>query len=201
MMNAEIAANAFNAASIVLAGRNNVHMWWTTIVGCALFAYVFFTSKLYADVTLQAFFIGTAGIGWWRWLHGSQGAELPVRHSSRRLVITSAVAGIIVTVGYGWLLHRFTDAYAPFVDSLILAFSVLGQLLLMDRRVESWWCWLLVNTIAVPLYASRGLYLTAGLYVAFWVNAVVALRKWKVLAVSKESRTGERATAARPTSS
>jgi nicotinamide mononucleotide transporter len=71
----------------------------------------------------------------------------------------------------------------------------------MDRRVESWWCWLLVNTIAVPLYASRGLYLTAGLYVAFWVNAVVALRKWKVLAVSKESRTGERATAARPTSS
>ena len=85
-------------------------------------------------------------------------------------------------VGYGWLLWRFTDAYAPFIDSIILAFSVLGQLLLMDRRVESWWCWLLVNTIAVPLYASRGLNVTAVLYAAFWINAVVSLRHWQRLA-------------------
>ena len=179
----ELAANVFNAASIFLAGRNNVHMWWTTIVGCVLFGYVFFSAKLYADVTLQLFFISTAGIGWWRWLRGDQGTELPVRHSSRALLIASTVAGIAVTLGYGWLLRRFTDAYAPFMDSLVLAFSVLGQLLLMDRRVESWWCWLLVNTIAVPLYASRGLFVTAALYAAFWVNALVALRKWKALAL------------------
>jgi nicotinamide mononucleotide transporter len=179
----EIAANFFNAASIFLAGRNSIHMWWTTIVGCVLFAYVFFNAKLYADVTLQAFFIATAGLGWWRWRHGSSGRALPVRHSSRTLIVGGTAAGAVVTLGYGWLLYRFTDAYAPFVDSIILAFSVLGQLLLMDRRVESWWCWLLVNTIAVPLYASRGLYVTAGLYVAFWINAVVALRRWRRLAI------------------
>jgi nicotinamide mononucleotide transporter len=178
----EIAANIFNAASIFLAGRNSVHMWWTTIVGCLLFAYVFLSARLYADVTLQGFFIATAGMGWWRWLHGSHGTTLPVRHSSRSLVLAAALAGIAVTLGYGWLLHRFTDAYAPYLDSIILAFSVLGQLLLIDRRVESWWCWLLVNSIAVPLYASRGLHITAVLYIAFWVNAVVSLRHWSALA-------------------
>jgi nicotinamide mononucleotide transporter len=157
-------------------------MWWTTIVGCALFASVFYTARLYADVTLQAFFIATAGFGWWRWLRGSDGAELHVRHSSTALIAGGCTAGVLVTLGYGWLLHRFTDAYAPYVDSIVLAFSVLGQLLLMDRRVESWWCWLLVNTIAVPLYTSRGLYVTALLYAAFWVNAVVSLRHWNSLA-------------------
>ena len=182
----EIAANAFNAASIVLAGRNSMHMWWTTIVGCVLFGYVFFAAKLYADVTLQAFFIATAGIGWARWVRGYRGAQLPVRHSSRGLIVTGTVAGVVVTLGYGWLLYRFTDAYAPFVDSIILAFSVLGQLLLIDRRVESWWCWLLVNTIAVPLYASRGLHVTSVLYVAFWINAVVSLRYWRRLAIRSE---------------
>ena len=178
----EIAANAFNAASIFLAGRNSIHLWWTTIVGCVLFASVFFTAKLYADVTLQAFFIGASIVGWWRWLRGSQGAELPVRHSPPSLIVASAASGAVVAVGYGWLLHRFTDAYAPFLDSIVLAFSVVGQLLLIARRVENWWCWLLVNTMAVPLYASRGLYLTAVLYAAFWVNAVVALRRWRQLA-------------------
>jgi nicotinamide mononucleotide transporter len=178
----EIAANVFNAVSIVLAGRNSIHMWWTTMVGCVLFAAVFFAARLYADVTLQAFFIVTAGLGWWRWHRGNAGVTLPVRHSSPRLVAGGIVAGIAVTFGYGWVLYRFTDAYAPFVDSIILAFSVLGQLLLMDRRVESWWCWLLVNTIAVPLYAVRGLHLTAVLYVAFWINAIVSLRHWQRLA-------------------
>lgn len=186
----EIAANAFNAASIFLAGRNSIHMWWTTIVGCVLFASVFYTAKLYADVTLQAFFISTAGIGWWRWLRGASGEELPVRYSSPPLITASLAAGVIVALGYGWLLHRFTDAYAPFLDSLVLAFSVLGQLLLMDRRVESWWCWLLVNTIAVPLYTSRELYVTAVLYVAFWINAIVALRRWRKLAQSDSPVTG-----------
>lgn len=178
----EIAANAFNAASIFLAGRNSIHMWWTTLVGCVLFAYVFFNAKLYADVTLQVFFISTAVIGWWHWLHGKQGSKLPVRHSPPRLIAISIVAGVVVSLGYGWLLYRFTDAYAPFVDSIILAFSVVAQFLLIDRRVESWWCWLLVNTIAVPLYAARGLQLTAVLYAAFWVNAVMSLVHWRRLA-------------------
>jgi nicotinamide mononucleotide transporter len=178
----EIAANAFNAASIFLAGRNSIHMWWTTIVGCVLFAYVFFAAKLYADVTLQMFFIGTGVVGWWRWRHGRKGVELPVRHSHPALIAMAAAGGAAVTAAYGWLLHRFTDAYAPFVDSTVLAFSVLGQLLLIERRVENWWCWLLVNTIAVPLYAVRGLYLTAVLYSAFWVNAVVSLIRWNRLA-------------------
>jgi nicotinamide mononucleotide transporter len=178
----EIAANVFNAAAIFLAGRNSVHTWWTSIVGCALFAYVFFRAKLYADVTLQAFFIIASVLGWWRWLHGRQGTELPVRHSPPSLIAAAAAAGAIVAAGYGWLLYRFTDAYAPFLDSIILAFSVLGQLLLVGRRVENWWFWLLVNTIAVPLYAARELYLTAALYAAFWVNALVALRTWRRLA-------------------
>jgi nicotinamide mononucleotide transporter len=144
---------------------------------------VFYEARLYADVTLQGFFILTSIYGWWKWLHGNQGTELPVRYSAPRLVIGSGLAATAVAAGYGWLLWRFTDAYAPFLDSIVLAFSVLGQLLMMERRVENWWSWLLVNTIAVPLYASRGLYVTSVLYAAFWVNAIVALRKWRALAV------------------
>jgi nicotinamide mononucleotide transporter len=65
----------------------------------------------------------------------------------------------------------------------VLCFSVLGQLLLVGRRVESWWCWILVNTVAIPLYAWRGLYLTAALYAAFWVNAWISLLHWRRLAL------------------
>ncbi len=175
----EITANVVNALSIWLAGCNSIHTWWTGIVGCVLFGAVFFSAKLYADVTLQAFFVATSFIGWWAWLHGVRGEELPVRRTRRSRMTGLLVAGALVAAIYGWLLHRFTDAYAPFVDSVVLAFSVLAQFLLMGRHYESWWCWLLVNTIAVPLYISRGLYVTAALYAAFWINAIAALVRWR----------------------
>jgi nicotinamide mononucleotide transporter len=179
----EIAANVFVAAAIFLAGRNSIHTWWTGIVGCTLFGWVFYHARLYADVTLQVFFILTSVYGWWKWLHGHQGDELPVRFSAPRVLIASGLAAALVALGYGYLLLRFTDAYAPYLDSIVLAFSVLGQLLMMERRVENWWAWLLVNTIAVPLYASRGLYLTSVLYAVFWVNAIVSLMTWRRLAL------------------
>ena len=178
----ELAANAFVAAAIFLAGRNNIHTWWTGIIGCTLFGWVFYHTQLYADVTLQVFFILTSIYGWWKWLRGEHGHELPVRFSPPRSLIAWGLAASLVALGYGLLLQRFTNAYAPFLDSVVLAFSVLGQLLMMERRVENWWSWLLVNTIAVPLYAWRGLYVTAGLYIAFWINAVVSLITWRRLA-------------------
>jgi nicotinamide mononucleotide transporter len=179
----ELAANALNATSIALAGRDSVHTWWTGILASLAFAWVFYTRQLYADVTLQCFFVATSAAGWWNWVRGNSGAPLPVRHVPASALAVLLPAAALVAVGYGWLLRRYTDAYAPFLDSLVLAFSVLGQFLLMGRRVESWWCWLLVNSIAVPVYASRGLHLTAGLYAAFWVNAVIALRHWGRLAL------------------
>ncbi|HZX27007.1 MAG TPA: nicotinamide riboside transporter PnuC [Telluria sp.] len=181
----ELAANFLNAIAIVLAGRNNVHTWWTGIVGCSLFALVFYDSHLYADVALQGFFVGTSFIGWWQWLRGAGGQPLTVTHANFRSLLWTVPVGLAATAAYGVLLHRYTNAYAPFLDSAVLVFSVIAQILIMQRRIENWAFWLLVNSIAVPLYFSRGLYLTSLLYAGYWVNAAVAWRLWNRLATAQ----------------
>lgn len=175
----EIAANAVTAASILLAARNTIHTWWTGIVGCLLFAALFWTARLYADVVLQVFFVVTSAYGWWHWAHGAAGHALRIRSTGVGILATAGTAAVLVAAGYGALLHRFTDAYAPFADSAILAFSVLAQVLLMQRRAATWPFWIVVNTIAVPVYASRGLHLTAVLYGAYWCNAWFGWWRWR----------------------
>ncbi len=174
----EIAANAAITLSIFLAGRNSVHTWWTGIVGCVLFALLFFHTQLYADVTLQVFFIVTSFTGWWQWLRGNNGPPLPTSRAPLRSLAWIVPSGVAAAAGYGMILYTYTDAYAPFADSVILVFSVIAQLLLMRRRLETWIFWFLVNSIAVPLYASRGLYLTSALYAAYWLNAIVSYYLW-----------------------
>lgn len=173
----ELAANAAMTLAIVLAGRNNLHSWWLGVLGCGLFAVLFHGVKLYADVALQLFFIVTCLIGWRRWARG--GAPLPITSVRTATMAWLAAGGCAGAALYGLALHQFTDAYAPFIDSAVLAFSILAQLLLMARRIETWPVWLLVNAISVPLYFSRGLRLTALLYAGYFINALVSWWWWR----------------------
>jgi len=178
----EICANVVTALSIWLAARNNVQTWWLGIVGCALFGFVFLDNQLYADALLQVFFIATSLLGWWQWMHPSSmpgQTQRPITLIGRRTLTAMALVALAVTLAYGALLQRFTNAYMPFADAGVLALSVVAQCLLMQRKLQTWPFWLAVNTVSVPLFASRGLWLTAALYAVYWVNAWYGWHAWR----------------------
>ncbi len=176
----EIAANSVNLASIALATRNSIHTWWTGIFGCVLFGWLFFNGQLYADATLQVFFIATSALGWWQWLHhrGNR-AERPITRTASAELAIMIPLGVLAATSYGWLLHRFTDAWSPFIDSAVLALSIAAQLLLMRRKLETWIFWFIANTLAVVLFSSRELWITAFFYTLFWINAPVGFFRWR----------------------
>ena len=175
----EIIANIFNLVSVFLANRNSVHTWWTGIIGGILYGVMFFESRLYADVNLQVFFILTNLWGWWMWLYGSEEkTELPITRVRFLQLLLFVALAIVLTLGHGYILHRFTDAVFPFIDSIILIFSIIAQFLLMRRKLESWLFWILVDTVAFPVYYARDLYITSAVYFLFLINAVWGFLNW-----------------------
>lgn len=177
----EWAANITTAICIFLAGRNNVHTWWTGIVACILFMFLFYDMKLYADAKLQVFFAITGIIGWYSWIKTRTKPALDITSVVWAQVRLPIFISGIVYIIYATMLHTYTTAYAPFWDSAILILSVNAQLLLMRRHIQTWPLWLVVNTIAVPLFASRELYLTSFMYGLFWLNAAYSWWYWKQL--------------------
>lgn len=180
----EWAANILTALCIYLAGRNKVLTWPVGIIATCLFGVLFYKAGLFADSLLQVFFIATGIIGWMGWKNNKIVEEIPTHIDVKKFVLYSVIA-IIVAIAYGYfLLYRVADtfdAYVPFVDSLILTLSILGQLLLMRKKIETWMVWIVVNIISVPLYFSRDLYLTSFMYSLFLINAVVSYFYWKKL--------------------
>jgi nicotinamide mononucleotide transporter len=55
---------------------------------------------------------------------------------------------------------------------------VLATYLQARRAVESWYVWILVDVISIPVYFSRGLPFFAVLYAVFLVICFFGLRHW-----------------------
>ncbi len=153
------------------------------IASVAIYIFVFFESRLYAESGLQVFFVLAQVWGWYLWYKvGDEDNRVPVRWldwQSRAvwLAVTAALS-----LNLGWAMHRFTNAAMPYADSAIAGASVAAQILLAYRRVENWVLWIAIDVAAVALYINRGLYPTAGLYGGMLVMSLFGLREWVVAA-------------------
>jgi nicotinamide mononucleotide transporter len=167
------------AWSVWLLAKNNPLGWWIGLVGTALYGVVFYQAKLYAEVGLQVFYFITSLQAIYIWLRGGRNhAEKPVGHISRKGLILTIILAIASVFALRSLLIAIRGA-APFWDALTTVMSLVAHLYLMGRLVESWYLWITVDVIYVPLYASRQLYLTSILYAVFGLMALSGLRNFQ----------------------
>ena len=88
-------------------------------------------------------------------------------------------AGALATAGWGWFMHRSTDAALPWWDAFILVYSLIAQWWQARKQLENWPAWVVVNTVAIGVYWAKDLRLTSGLYVVFWLMAAWGWREWR----------------------
>jgi nicotinamide mononucleotide transporter len=183
----EMLAFVLSLAMVVCNIRVNVAAWPLAIVASLLYFLLFWGSRLYGEATLQLFFVAVASWGWWQWLRGrdADGSALQVRllPGRGRLSLLAAVA--LAWPLLGAFLRQATDTDVPWWDALPTAGSVAGQWLLGRKYVENWPVWAAVNAVSVGLFAWKGLWLTALLYLLFLLMALWGWRTWLRLARSR----------------
>jgi nicotinamide mononucleotide transporter len=167
---------------VFLVARASIWNWPISIVNTVLYFVVFLRARLYADAVLQIVFTVLGAYGWWSWRYGgAEQAELPVRRATRAQMALAAIAALVATALCALLLARTTDSPVPLWDSSVLALSLVATWAQARKLVESWWVWIGVDLISVPLYVARELYPTAVLYTLFLILCVVGLRHWTAL--------------------
>lgn len=182
----EVIAAVIGLANIALLIFRTVWNFPFGIASVALYIFVFWEERLYAESALQVFFVLAQAWGWWLWIKvGGEDNRVPVRW----LDLPGRMAWVLVTaalsLNLGWVMHKFTNAAMPYADSAIAGASVAAQLLLAFRRIENWIFWIAIDLAAVALYINRGLYPTAGLYGGMLVMSLIGLREW-IQAARKE---------------
>ncbi|SDY74449.1 nicotinamide riboside transporter PnuC [Hymenobacter psychrophilus] len=167
-------------ACVWLAARESLWNFPVAIVSCGLYVFVYRQSTLYADMGLQVVFIILALYGWYQWLHGGQNrAELPVSRTTRQEWVGCAVFVAVFTLAVGYYLQHHTDAALPHWDAFTTAGSLAGQFLLIRKRLENWFIWIVVDIIYVPILWYKQLYPTSALYALYLALAVYGYVEWR----------------------
>jgi nicotinamide mononucleotide transporter len=182
MSNHEIVGVVFGLLSVYLTIRQQIWCWPTGIVSVIAYALLFYDIKLYADMLLQIFFLVTSFQGWYLWRYGgSNRSELPITRLSRSQVVMLGIGLVVCALAIGYVFDTYTDAHIPFWDAAASSMSVLAQILLMRKKLENWYLWIIVDVLSIGIYIYKEVYLTAGLYLVFLVLAIGGLLAWHKL--------------------
>jgi nicotinamide mononucleotide transporter len=175
----EAIAALLGIANIILLVRRSIWNYPFGLAMVALYAGIFYSTKLYSDALLQPFFFVTQLYGWWAWWRVG-GVERPVKVERMTPAARAAwtVMIVLLTLVWGSFMHTNTDAAYPWWDGGIAITSIAAQILLARRRIENWILWILVDLASIPLYAVKHLPLTAVLYSLFLLLSVLGLRAW-----------------------
>ena len=186
----EIAGAVIGLLYLYLEYRASVYLWPVGVIMPLFYIYIFFVSRFYADMGIYIYYLFASIYGWIRWnKSASQVQSLTISHMPFRYWSVALLALSILFAGIACILIRFTDSPVPFGDSFTTALSIVAMWMLANKYIEQWGLWIIVNVVSCALYAWKGLYPTALLYVVYSIVPVFGYFKWKQLMLSELKET------------
>ena len=183
---------------VFLEIRQNIWLWPVGLVTSAVYIWVFFTSKFYADMSLQGYYLVISCLGWYWWTRGKkrrlrskatkfreaeagewESSELQVTRLKLRTGIVLAIVFVLLYIVMWFVLTKLTDSPVPVRDSFITSLSIIATWMLARKIYEHWYLWIVVNFVSAVFFLTRGLYPTVILYTVYGIMSFVGLIAWK----------------------
>ena len=178
--------------AVWLSAKANIWSWPIGIINVVLFFFLFYQVQLYPDMFLQVFFFVTNLMGWWRWAHPKPGEEdrkkeLKVSFMDRKqflLIVLTGLAGTYLFGTFAKNLHEiFPTVFSlpsafPYADSFVTVMSIITTFLMIQKKVECWIIWIIIDAIATYLYFAKGIKFVGIEYLIFCFLASFGLWNW-----------------------
>ena len=190
----EFFGTVLNIWCVWLTTRKSIWNWPVGIVAVVLFGVLFYQIRLYSDFLEQGYYLATGIWGWIAWsklssqVSGEDGNGSGVVRATRGELFLIVVSIALGTMVLGAFMARadvlipswFPEpASFPYLDAFTTVAAFAAQILLILRRVENWYLWILIDVIGVWLYSEKEVKFVALLYFIFLVLATKGLLLWK----------------------
>lgn len=176
----EIVAVITGFACVYLQTRENVLAWPLGIISVVLYVYIFWDVRLYSDMILNSIYIILNVYGWWTWQEKKEESDnLKIERLKWPGQLMALVTIIVGTYFWGTLMQQTTDASFPYGDAFTTITSLVAQFLLTRKVIDNWFLWIIADVVAIYIYCTKGIYLTAGLFVGYLLLCILGWVQWQ----------------------
>ncbi len=179
----EIAGAVLSLVYLYFSIREKSVLWIFGFISSAIYVLFFFGEKLYAEMSINSYYLFVSVYGWINWHKKPVNEETELLKittiTSRKTLLQYVAATLLIYLAYYLVLEYLTDSPIAAADSVIGALSIIATWLLAKKKLENWLVFIVVDAYAALLYLSKGLYPTTILFVIYTVMAVVGYRQWK----------------------
>ncbi|PWJ44430.1 nicotinamide riboside transporter PnuC [Sediminitomix flava] len=176
----EVVAFATGLMSVWYERKNHIAVYPLGLISVGIFVYMGYTSALYAEMGINAYYVMMSVYGWYMWTRrDSNHAVLPITFNDFKENLISISFALLSFIALGFFLDHFTDTNVPWWDASSTAPAFVAMWLVAKRKVENWHFWILANLLAIPLYFYKGWYLSSLLYFFYLLLAIWGYFSWK----------------------
>ncbi len=164
---------------LLLAMRENRFCFIAGFISSCIFTLLFFTAHLFMETGLQVFYAAMSIYGWCQWSpdHNKTGA-LQISTWTFNKHLRAILATLILSTISAFFLVHFTNASYPFFDSVVTWGSLVTTYMVTHKILENWLYWTVLDSIGMCLYFNKALYLTAALFFAYVILAILGHLLW-----------------------
>ena len=175
---------------VIFASREKIICWLFALISSVLYIYICITSQLYIESALQLFYFVMAIVGFLAWQNKHmfrfreeeftepKSKQALIRKWSVKAHALNVLVSGVIAVAMGLFFDVYTDQQNPYLDAFTTVYSLAATFMVAQRVLENWVYWIIIDLFSIYLYYSRGLYLSALLFVLFMVLAVFGLVSW-----------------------
>jgi nicotinamide mononucleotide transporter len=176
----EAAAALIGLAYLLLAVRRNLLCWLCAFASTSIYVVLFARADLYMQVALNVFYLAMAVYGFIDWRRGRTDAgDVKIESWTVNQHVMAAALVIIASAINGWILGRYTDSPAPYLDSFVTWGSFVTTWMVARRIIENWLYWIVIDGAAAGLYFSQGLLATTLLFIIYLGIVVRGYIVWR----------------------
>lgn len=177
----EIAAVVLAILYLVLAAFQNIWCWLAAAISSILYVKICFDAQLFIETGLQVFYLIMAIVGYYNWQKNSLSAndKKQVNNIKVKEFLKGLLSCSVISIAMAIWFQQNTNAKLPWLDAPVTIFSVWATWLVIQRVIENWLLWIVIDSIAVYIYWQRDLNITAFLYILYTFLALIGYFKWK----------------------
>ena len=178
--------------NLVLCAKGNIWNYLFGIIYNAIYVYIAWHSKLYADSAIYLlYYLPMQFVGWAQWKNNRSADDGAVnaRHLTGRMALALLGAAAVLIPLFAWILSlpAIGDSQ-PWLDSVTTVISILAMYMMVKAIAEQWYIWIVLDlfqTIKWAIATIRGeehAALMLVMFAFFLANAVYGLIQWNGLA-------------------